>query len=86
MALKDELLHAIRNDPLAVRELISSADTDAALGSIGILPKVLELHAPSVKSKKRAGLGETLCGIRGTLHSVVTCKRCLKKLDDDLAG
>lgn len=88
MALKDQLLEAIRDDPAAVRALIFSADVEAAFGTIGVLVKVLELHvpSPSVNSKKLQGLGDTLCGIRGTRHSLVTCKRCLKTLGGGLAG
>ena len=76
MDLKDQLLDAIRNDPAMVRDMLASTEVSNALSSIGILPKILELHAPSEKSRKADGVGETLCGIRGTRHVAVTCRRC----------
>ena len=76
MDLKEQLLDAIRNDPATVRSMLASPDISSALSSIGILPKILELHAPSEKSRKAGGVGETLCGIRGTRHVAVTCRRC----------
>lgn len=80
MALKEQVLGAIASDPGLVRELLTSSDVSNALGSIGVIPKVLELHAPSGKARKLAGVGDTLCGIRGTRHALVTCKRCKQRL------
>lgn len=79
MALKEQLLGAIASDPISVRDLLTSSEVSSALSSIGVLPKVLELHAPSEKSRKLDGIGEALCGIRGTRHAVVTCKRCKQR-------
>lgn len=80
MTLKEQLLRAVSSDPISVRDLLKSSDVSSALSSIGVLPKVLELHAPSYKSRKLDGVGETLCGIRGTRHVVVTCKRCMQRV------
>lgn len=80
MTLKDHLLSATRDDPKAVRELFASPQVFNGLSKIGVLVKVLELHAPSLRSKKAGGLGATLCGIRGTRHAVVTCRRCAEKI------
>jgi len=42
-----------------------------------VLSKILELHATSLNSKKKEGLGKTLCGINGTRHKEITCKKCI---------
>lgn len=76
----DELANFIRAEPELVRSWLSKGDVVSALSEVGVLPKVLELHAPAQRSKKRNGLGETLCGIRGTRHEIVTCTRCLRSL------
>lgn len=76
MNLKNEILKKIKKDPVGLRDLLEDPQVDDALSSIGILPKILELHAPSEKTRKREGLGQTLCGIRGTRHKIVTCQRC----------
>jgi len=80
MTLKHDLLKAIETDAISVRELLAAGDMDAALSDIGILPKILELHAPSENARTTTGLGRTLCGINGTRHPDVTCKKCLKKI------
>lgn len=80
MALREQLLSAIAEDPSSVRDLLSESDVLTKLNSIGFLPKILELHSPSTNSRKFDGMGETLCGIRGSRHTVVTCRRCLSKL------
>jgi hypothetical protein len=80
MDLKKAILEMIEHDPIGFRSLFTDADITEACSSIGILLQVLELHAPSINARKTAGLGDTLCGIRGTRHSSVTCKRCLKKM------
>ena len=80
MSLKKQLMADILSDPLMVRDMFNDPEVLNALGSLGILPKVLELHAPSDSARTPVGLGLTLCGIRGTRHKNVTCKKCLKKL------
>ena len=77
MALLNEILKLVKDNPSEVREVMADSEVQAALGNIGVLPKVLELHAPSAKSRKTDGLGPTLCGINGTRHRIVTCNRCL---------
>lgn len=76
MITQEQLLEAIVNDPLAVRTLLSGSEVSSALSSIGVLPKILELHAPSDKSRNSVGLGPTACGITGTRHTLITCRRC----------
>jgi hypothetical protein len=78
MLLKDELLAVISRDPISIRNLLVDSDVAKGLNSIGVLPKILELHAPSRNSRTVSGLGRTLCGINGTRHQLVTCKQCLK--------
>ena len=78
--MKELIIKTAQRDPLGLRAIIQDTDVAEALSSIGVLPKVLELHAPSVKSKKTDGLGPTLCGINGTRHPQVTCSRCRKQL------
>jgi hypothetical protein len=78
--MKKTLLEAVKHDPIALRDVIKDLEVLDALSSIGVLPKVLELHAPSTQSRKKDGLGRTLCGINGTRHERVTCARCLKQL------
>lgn len=78
--LSDQLKQLTRTNPLDVRAALSDPTVLDALSLIGVLPKVLELHAPALTARKPTGLGDTLCGIRGTRHGDVTCLRCLKKL------
>lgn len=78
MTLRDEILKLVEDNPPEVREVMADSEVQDALGNIGVLPRVLELHAPSPKSRKTDGLGPTLCGINGSRHRIVTCKRCLK--------
>jgi hypothetical protein len=80
MTLKQDLLNAIASDAVSVRELLSDTELDAALNDIGVLPKTLELHAPSRNARTMTGLGRTLCGINSTRHPVVTCKKCLRHM------
>lgn len=80
MSLKQQLLVEVANSPSAVREMFADSDVLAALSSIGVLPKVLELHAPCDGARTLVGLGKTLCGINGTRHKIVTCERCKKKI------
>jgi hypothetical protein len=79
VALKEQLLAEIAGDPISLRDLLTAPDVSGALNAIGVLPKVLELHAPSERSRKLDGVGETLCGIRGTRHASVTCKHCKRR-------
>jgi hypothetical protein len=81
MNLKDAILKKIVTDPVGFRNLLEDPQVDDALSCIGILPKILELHAPSEKARKKEGLGQTLCGIRGTRHKIVTCQRCQSILE-----
>lgn len=80
MSLKQQLLAEAANSPDVVRDMFTDSDVLAALSSIGVLPKVLELHAPCDGARTMAGLGRTLCGINGTRHKIVTCERCKKKM------
>ena len=75
MSIREHLLIGME-----LRAALEDPEVSAALGSIGVLPKILELHAPPANAKNTNGLGETLCGIRGTRHAIITCKRCLNKL------
>jgi hypothetical protein len=79
--VKKAILDAAQQDPITLRAAISDPEVLDALSSIGVLPKVLELHAPSAQSRKTDGLGSTLCGINGTRHKQVTCARCLRQLN-----
>jgi hypothetical protein len=81
MAFRDVLLREIAANPIAVRDSLADPAIEQALSNIGILPKVLELHAPSAQSRNSTGLGRTLCGRNGTRHSIVTCKDCRRSLD-----
>lgn len=76
----EQLKQIARDDPLALRAALEDPQVLSALSDIAVLPKVLELHAPAASARKSAGLGATLCGIRGTRHTLVTCAKCLKKL------
>ncbi|MDD5457953.1 MAG: hypothetical protein PHF37_00955 [Phycisphaerae bacterium] len=80
MSLNDDIIHFAKNKPIELRNTLIDKDVADALGNIGIVLKELELHAPSRNARKIDGVGQTLCGIKGTLHQNVTCKRCLKKL------
>ena len=75
---KADVLQQISDNPIGFRNTISDEEVSKALRSIGVLPKVLELHAPP-KGLESVGLGKTLCGINGTRHLRVTCQRCLKR-------
>ena len=57
MSIKQQLLDAVTNDPIAFRSALGDPAVQDALGSIGILPQILELHAPSNSSHKQNGLG-----------------------------
>jgi len=78
--VKKSILDPVQQDPISLRKVINDPEVLEALSTIGILPKVLELHAASEKSRKTDGLGATLCGINGTRHRQVTCARCLRQL------
>jgi hypothetical protein len=80
MNLKQDLLTTISADPIGFRKLLIDEEVKRALSDIGVLPKILELHAPSSGSRGSSGLGRTLCGLNGTRHSLVTCKKCKQKL------
>ena len=80
MSLRKELLKEIDEHPLKVREMLNDHEVSEALSSIGVLPKILQLHAPSIKARKKDGVGKTLCGINGTRHTDVTCQRCLQSM------
>jgi len=80
MSLRQELLKEIDEHPLKVREILNDPEISEALSSIGVLPKILELHAPSSNARKKDGVGKTLCGIKGTRHTDVTCQRCLQSM------
>jgi len=77
---KNAFLQEIRENPASLRELLSDGTISTALSDIGVQPKIWQLHAPSLSSPKKTGIGKTLCGINGTRHQDVTCKNCLKKL------
>jgi hypothetical protein len=78
MGLKQDILKTIASDPLGFRSLLKDPQVASALSDIGVIPDVLELHAPTENSRKRTGLGRTLCGRNGTRHKAITCKLCLK--------
>ena len=78
MSLQQELLKEINENPLKVREILKDHEISEAFSNIGVMPKILELHAPSTNAKKKEGLGKTLCGINGTRHVKVTCKKCVQ--------
>ncbi len=78
MELRQELLKEINENPLQVREILRDNVILEALSNIGVLSKILELHAPSLNSKNKDGLGKTLCGINGTRHKEITCKKCIQ--------
>jgi len=78
MRLQQELLKEINENPLEVRKILKDHEISEAFSKIGVLPKILELHAPSTNAKKKEGLGQTLCGIKGTRHPNVTCKKCIQ--------
>lgn len=80
MSIKQQLLAEVAGRPSMVRDMFTDPDVLDALNSIGVLPKVLELHAPCSGARTLNGLGRTLCGINGTRHNIVTCERCKKKL------
>lgn len=80
MSLRSDILKSIEDDPIRFRELLGDSEIERALSDIGVLPKILELHAPSPNSRTKTGLGRTLCGINGTRHPVVTCRKCRKQL------
>ena len=80
MNLREELLKEINNAPLKVRDILKDQKVSEALSNIGVLPKILELHAPSKNSRKKDGLGKTLCGKNGTRHAKVTCKKCIQSM------
>jgi hypothetical protein len=77
---KSKFLQEIRENHAVLREILEDSEVSAALSDIGVQPKLWKLHAPSSSSEKVTGIGETLCGINGTRHKDVTCKKCLKKL------
>jgi len=77
--LHKAILQQVVSDPLVLRKILSSKEIQEALGNIGLFVKKLELHAPSKSSKRLTGLGETLCGRRGTRHAKVTCRQCKSK-------
>jgi hypothetical protein len=80
MSIRKELLEGASEDPIGLRRILKDPDVVIALSSVGILPKILELHAASPDARKSDGVGATLCGIRGTRHKAVTCKRCRMKM------
>jgi hypothetical protein len=80
MTTREQLIAWARTDPVGLRDALRHAEVEKTLSDIGVLPKVLELHAPSPDARKREGLGQTLCGINGTRHRMVTCERCKKRL------
>lgn len=77
---KSKFLQEIRENHAALREILEDSDVSAALSDIGVQPRLWKLHAPCPSSEKVTGIGQTLCGINGTRHPDVTCKKCLKKL------
>ena len=79
MSIRKQLINEAINDPIGLRTALKDQSVVAELENIGVLPRILELHAPSANARKTRGVGATLCGIRGTLHRIVTCKRCLLK-------
>jgi len=80
MALREQILRLARQKPIEVRDALSDPEVLRALSDIAVLPRVLEMHAPSPRSRKRNGVGPTLCGRNGTRHEIVTCKQCQNAL------
>lgn len=81
MTLKKILLGAAE-DPKALREALESAEVARKFELAGIDFQIYQLHAPALGAKKTFGLGITLCGrSRGMRNQLVTCKKCLAKLD-----
>ena len=78
MAFRDDIVALAQSKPIELRDALTDTEVLKALRDIGILPKVLELHAPSTQSRKSDGLGAALCGRNGTRHRIVTCKQCQK--------
>lgn len=79
------ILQVVRSDPLGFRRMLEDVEVQWALNNIGVLTTIVELHAPSLNARTSTGRGSTLCGIKGTRHTQVTCKRCLKALDCKVA-
>jgi hypothetical protein len=78
---KEQLLLAVKANPLGLREMLKHRNVVAAMESLGILINMFELHAAPRRAKGNEGLGATLCNYRGRRHpSLVTCKKCLAKL------
>lgn len=83
MTTKNTLLSVI-SEPLELRKLLRERSVVDKLELIGIAVQVYELHAPAVEAKKKTGLGVTLCGrARGMRHSLITCKKCLSKVNEN---
>jgi hypothetical protein len=82
MSLKRDILKLIADDPIRFREVLDDSEIKRVLSDIGVLPKILELHTPSPNARTKSGLGRTLCGINGTRHPLVTCKKCRKQLGE----
>jgi hypothetical protein len=80
MDTREEIISLARSDPLGFRDALRNPEVAKTLSDIGVLPRVLELHAPSPAARKTEGLGQTLCGINGTRHRLVTCKHCRSRL------
>ena len=79
---REELANSAVKQPAVIRELLKDREVQRALEAIGVQLAIYELHAPAQSARTSAGLGQTLCGDRARRHSsLVTCKKCLKKLE-----
>jgi len=82
MSLKSDILNCAATKPDILRQMLRDSKVAAALEALGIQLTIFELHAQSASSRVRHGLGPTLCNYRGRRHpTVVTCKKCLAKLN-----
>lgn len=79
---KEQVLSAVETEPLELRQVLKDKSVVGALESLGILLTMFELHAPGRSARSSKGLGPTLCNYNGRRHpSVVTCQKCLAKLN-----
>jgi hypothetical protein len=81
--LRAQILEAASQQPTAIWDLFKDAEVRKALLSLGVLTTVFELHASGAKGRgSQRNLGRTLCNHIGRRHpTVVTCKRCLSKIE-----
>ena len=75
MNLSAQIIALARETPLELRAAFVDDAVVRSLNDIGVLPKVLQLHAPKADARKTTGLGPTLCGRQGTRHALVSRAR-----------